>query len=406
MNMMERSCRIVKKNTFDYSKNMEEKRKNIKDLEQKKQGELHSVNLQREDLGEALLSRAAATEGGVTAQSAGAQRAEALFGEYQRIRREIADNEGLISAIKEDVLRLKQTDEALSGNDRALRALTEELRRFYTGLGEKLLGERLLGEKTHGEFTEPYGPQLEALEDKVKALENRLEALDARPPANFVVQLGRNAEALLLRSNRGKARESLRRLYETVGENFARGEAGEPEAGGEIALTLGEIGELRKRAGDLRAEGLRLQEERRRIADSLNVEGGPVKRTAAIEKHLCGLKTALRGVYGEYGELAREKARAGEWDAVFEEGDRPLLQTIEDTRSRIEDIERQIKKLEASAAIDEEQKAIARMEKAISDHRGRIATAEKAVGDLEERIRGAKQRIEELKQIEAYGSKN
>jgi chromosome segregation ATPase len=389
--MMERSYRIVKKNTFVYIKSMEEKRKNIKELEQKRQEEFRSVNLMLEDLGEALLSREEAGEGD----------AGEYTREYQRIQQGIADSEGLISTIKGDVLRLKQAEEALALNEKALFKVKQDLEQRYTGLGE-----RLLEDGTYGEFTEPYRRQFDALEDKVKSLEDRMEALAARPPANPLVQLGRKTQSMLFRAALEKNHSEVRRIYEAAGEKFASREDGGPNPGGELDRVLEEIGKLRKQAGDLRAEEDRLRGERREIAGSLNIQGGPVKRAAALEKGITRLKNERRTVYGKYGEFAREKARNGEWEVVFNQDDRLLLQRIEETRNYIGDIENQIEKNQASLAIDEERGAIVKMEKAISDHRVRIAAAEKAIGDLEERIRKAEQRIEELKQIEAYGNKN
>ncbi|MDR0689668.1 MAG: hypothetical protein LBG08_05325 [Spirochaetaceae bacterium] len=371
---------------------MEEKKKNIKELKQKRQEEFLSVNLMLEDLGEALLSRVEAGEGD----------AGEYAREYHRIQQEIADSEGLISTIKEDVLRLKQAEEALALNEKALLKVKEDLEQRYTGLGE-----RLLEDGAYGEFTEPsYRRQFDALEDKVKSLEDRMEALAARAPANPLVQLGRKTQSMLFRASLEKSYSGMRRIYEAAGENFASREDGGPNPGGELDQALEEIGELRKQAGDLRAEGDRRREERREIADSLNVQGGPVKRVGALEKGISRLKDERRTVYGKYGEFAREKARNGEWDAVFNQDDRLLLQKIEETRKCIGDIETRIEKIQASLAIDEERGAIVKMKKAVSDHRVRIAAAEKAIGDLEEGIRKAEQRIEELKQIEAYGNKN
>jgi chromosome segregation ATPase len=370
---------------------MEETKKNIRELEQKKQKELRSVKLMLEDLGGALLSRVGAGEG----------ETGELCGEYLRIRREIADSEGVITTIKEDTLRLKQTGEAMALNEKALFKVKQGLGQFYTGLGE-----RILEGETYGELTEPYRRQLDILEDKIKSLENRMDALAVRTPANLFVQLGRNTQSMLLRSSLEKNRSETRRIYETAGEKFASREDGLPVPGRELDPILGEIGGLRKQAEDLRAEGVRLGEERRKIADSLNIQGGPVKRIGALEKGITQLKNKLQAVYGKYGEFAREKARDGEWDAVFNQDDRLLLQKIEEARNYIEDTEIQIEKNKASLAIAEEREAIARMEKAISDHRGRIAAAEKAIEDLEARIQRAEQHIEELKQIEAYGNKN
>ncbi|MDR2759253.1 MAG: hypothetical protein LBB78_07730 [Spirochaetaceae bacterium] len=369
---------------------MEERRKNIKDLEQKKLAEFRSINLMLEDLGETLLSRTETGEGD----------AEELFREYRRIRQETADSEALIVTIQEDTARLGQAGEAVARSEQALAQIKQRLERLYYGLGEWVLEDG-----TYGDFTEPYRRQLDTLRDKVKSLEDRIDGLTEKEPANILVKLGRSTQSMLLRSSLEKARSAVMLLYETAGEKFACREDLEPE-GGELDRFLEEIRELRKQAGTQRAESDRVKEERRGIADALNTQGGPVKRIRTLEKKILRLKDEFRVVSGKYGGLALEKARKGEWEAVFDQDDRLRLQKIEETWNYIRDIEGRIEKIKAALAIDEERAAIARMEKAVLDHCGRIAAAERAIEDLKERIRGAEQHIEELKKIEAYGIKN
>ncbi|MDR2068671.1 MAG: hypothetical protein LBP71_02250 [Spirochaetaceae bacterium] len=370
---------------------MEERRKNIKDLEQKKQAEFRSMTVMLEDLGESLLSRAKTGEGD----------AGELFGQYQRLRQETADAEGLITAIQEELARLGQAGEAAARGEQAFSRVRQNLGRLYYGLGEWVLED-----EAYREFAEPHRQRLDPLRDKIKSLEDRLEGLAGKDTANILFRLGKNTQALLLRSSLEKARSALHGAYETAGEQLAGRADWVPEKGGELERFCEEIRELEKQAETLRAESERLREERRRIAGSLNIQGGPVKRIRVLEKKILRLKTDIQAVSGKYGELALEKARKGEWETVFDQDDRLLLQKIEETGNYIRDIETRIEKTRASLAIDAERAAVARMEKAVSDRRGRIAAAEKAIGDLEERIRRAKQRIEELKKTEAYGTKN
>ncbi|MDR0589229.1 MAG: hypothetical protein LBG25_01655 [Spirochaetaceae bacterium] len=367
---------------------MEERRKNIKDLEQKKHAEFRSINLMLEDLGEALLSRMETGEGD----------AGRLLGEYQQIRQEIADTGGLITDIREAVTRLGQVEEEAARNGQALAQVKQDLGRLYYGLGEWVFEDM-----TYREFTEPYGQQLDALRNKITSLEDRIEGLMGKEPPNILVQLGRNTQSLLLRSSLEKTRASVRLVYESVGEQFARREDWTPGEGGEPDRLLEEVRDLGKQAETLRAESDQLKEKRRELADALNVQGGPAKRIGTLEKRIGWLKTELRRISGKYGALALEKARGGEWEAVFDQDNRLLLQKLEETWKYIGDIEGRIEKTKASLAIDEEEAAITRMKKAIGDHRGRIAAAEKAITGLEERIHGAEQHIEELKKIEAYG---
>jgi hypothetical protein len=380
--MMERSCPIVKKNSFVYSKSMDERKKNIKEWEQQKQEESRLVTRMLEDLGESLLSRADTGE---------------FSGDYQRICREIADSEGFIKAITEDVFRLKQTEEAVSLNERTRARVNEDLGRLYYGLGKEILED-----PAQGEFSEPYHRQLTTLNDKGKSLEERIEALAGRDPANILVQMGRNTQAMLLRSSLEKNLAAVKRVYEAAGEQFAGREKGEPEGDGRNEAVPEEIRALWKQAEALGTGAVRLKEDRRKLADSLRTQGGPVKRLRALEKQIGRSKNELRMVCGTYGELVLKKNR--DEDGVFEQDDRRFIQKIEESRNYIDDIEKRIEKTKASLAIDEERAAIAKMEKSVLDQCGRIAAAQKAVEDLEERIRQAEQRIEELKKIEAYGT--
>jgi septal ring factor EnvC (AmiA/AmiB activator) len=78
------------------------------------------------------------------------------------------------------------------------------------------------------------------------------------------------------------------------------------------------------------------------------------------------------------------------------ETDIQLLENIRKGRKAIQEYGREIEKLKASLAIDEEKAAIVKIEKAIKDHAEQIRTSEEAIIDLTRQIEEARARIEEL----------
>jgi chromosome segregation ATPase len=367
---------------------MDERKKAIRELEDKGREGSHSVNLMLEDLGESLLVRFSGGEAALSPQED-----SPCLTEYRRLLKEIADSEALIETIEADVEHLKEIEEQITRKEQQNLGHTKNLSDSYARLGELVLQEPLFEN-----FSVSYRHQLETLLPKIRSLEERLGEIEDKNDANLLNLIGKNAQRMVIRSFLGKSRENLRRLHQGAGERFIN--AGSRDLpGGEISKLLDDIDDGRKFASDTAADLALLREERRRIGDAFGAEGGPVKRVQGLEKHISHIREELRKVYLNFGIQAADPSLGEQFAGSLTEDNRLLLEKIEKGRETLGAYEARIEKLKASLAIDEEKAEIERMNRTIEDHKQRIAAGEKSIADLEGRIETANRHIGELSLI-------
>jgi chromosome segregation ATPase len=364
---------------------MDERKKAIRELEDKGREGSHSVNLMLEDLGESLLVRFSGEEAALSPRED-----SPCLAEYRRLLKEIADSEALIKTIEADVEHLKEIEEQITQKEQQNSGHTKNLSDSYARLGELVLQEPLFEN-----FSASYRHQLETLLPKIGSLEERLAELEDKEGANLLNLIGKNAQRMVIRSFLGKSRENLRRLYQGAGERFINAGSRDLPAG-EIPRLLDDIDDGRKIASDIAADLALLREERRRIGDAFVAEGGPVKRVQGLEKHIGHIREELRKVYLNFGVQAADPSHGEQFAGSFTEGDRLLLEKIEKGRETLTAYEVRIEKLKASLAIDEEKAEIEKMNRTIEEHKQRIAAGEKSIADLESRIETANRHIGEL----------
>ncbi|GHU85376.1 hypothetical protein FACS189473_4340 [Spirochaetia bacterium] len=368
---------------------MDERKKAIRDLEEQQKTDLASTCALLEQLGESLLSRYPDTQD--AQQSGAAVSAEAELAEYHRLLKDISDSEGYIAAIQRDVTRLKTLEEDIRKQEQDGAEQAKGLGRLYTRIGELVLEDN-----EFAAFAQPYEAQLEALIPKIKSLESRLDELGGKEGPNVFAWIGQNAQGMVLRSFLGKTQSSLQRIYQAAGEKFVLSASGIAVSGAAVLDALSAVDESRKAQAALASELALLREERRRTNESFSVEGGPVKKVQALERHIAHAREELRDLYLRYGKLA--EASPAEFAPMLEAADKLLLERAGTLRAAAAENEKRIEKLSASLAIDEEREKIAKMTKAIAEHRQRIAASEGAIRDLSGQIAGAEGRIGDLSQ--------
>ncbi|MDR2185154.1 MAG: DivIVA domain-containing protein [Treponema sp.] len=362
---------------------MDGRRKSIRDLEQRRERDLESLNLLLKTLGEALLARWEKVRefSGFSAE----------IGEYRRLVREIAASEGAIKAARTEMEQFKELEARIIAAERE----TAEQIKQNAGLNISL-GELLLEDGAFGDFTAPYRRQIAALVPKIRSLEHRLEELEDKDGNGVFSWIGKGAQGLVLRSFLGKSQGNLRRIHESAGEQFILAEKDKmPPADAEVLKICGEIGRVRASLDALGRETAALREERQRLFDFFGAEGYPVKRIQILEKNLFRMREDLSILALNFGGALTGGKPLPE-DLSGE--DRSLLERIETLRETVKTHEGQIEKLKASLAIDGEKRKIAGMRRSIEQHKKRIAAGEAAIADLEERIAGSNRRIEELQQ--------
>jgi chromosome segregation ATPase len=321
--------------------------------------------------------------------------------DYCRLTRDISDSGAYITAIEGDIARLKAIEDDIHRKDQENAALGKDLSRLFIRLGEYVLGEYDLKGGDGIEAVKPYQDQAEILYPKIKSLEERLEQAEDRSDGNVFTWIGKSTQAVVLRSFLGKSRNSLQKIFAAAGEKYSQSVSMEIDDG--IRPLLGEIDTLKQEAAAIGADLARLKEERRRINDASSPDGGPAKKILALERHIAHSREELRGVCLRYGREIEaaddEEASAETAVPLMDEADTRLLEDIRESRESIRKYDREIEKLKASLAIDEEKAAIARMEKSIKDHEGRIRAGEEAIASLTAQIKEADARIEELTRL-------
>ncbi|MDR3276010.1 MAG: hypothetical protein LBT11_02170 [Treponema sp.] len=366
---------------------MDERRRVIRELEDKKRETLASVDIMLETLGSSLLPR------------------QGEHAEYRRLTAEIAGSEAAVQTVQGDIERLASLDEAIRARDEETAGETVKFPALYSRLGQMVLEAA-----DYPDFSQSYQAQLDALLPKIRSLEERLDDLTDRGNGNVLSWIGKNAQGMVVRSFLGKNRNSLERLYAQAGEKFVQGAAGQGGLGPAVRGLLDEIEVLRKLVAELRTDLALLREERRRLHDGYSPEGGPQKKIAALERSIVQSREALRQVCLDYGRLA-EVAWSDGGDSTVDapcdssvgaepnSQDRDLLDRVTEGRKTIAGFNERIEKLKAAIAIDEERERIKKLERAIAEQRGRIAAAETAIGEFSRDIGEAQKNIGELSKL-------
>jgi predicted RNase H-like nuclease (RuvC/YqgF family) len=355
---------------------MDERKKTIRKYEDKKWEAANSIEAMLENLGASLLPHLDQDDNS----------------EYRQLSRDINDSEVYITAIEGDITRLKILEEDIQRKDQESALRDKELSKLFTRLGESVLAE-------NGciDAVKPYQNQAETLFVKIKSLEERLEQLEERGDRNVFAWIGKNTQGMVFRGFLGKSQNSLQKIYTLAGEKYCQSASTDPAPGADIVSLLEEIETYKQESAVLNADLIRLKEERRRIGETFSPDGGPAKKIQSLERHIARSREELRGVFRSYGR----KVEAAESIAEFavppiNETDAQLLENIRKGREAIQEYDREVEKLKASLAIDEEKAVIAKIEKSIKDHEERVRTSEEAIIDLTKQIGEANARIEEL----------
>jgi DNA repair exonuclease SbcCD ATPase subunit len=370
---------------------MDERKKTISSLEEKKREIQRTVESLLEKLGKNLLA-------GLDKEGAGSFPDE--LEEYRRILGEIAKSEESIRVIEADTLRLKDLEGEIGGKEKDSSVKTKELSALYAHLGENIL---------ETSFAATYKEQAEALVQKIQSLEDRLRELDEGKHINIFTWIGNNTQGMVLRSLVTKNQAGLERVYVEAGEKYfshhERGTADNPDKPA-IADLLAQVSGIRRELAELNESLTGLRNERRKVIDSLGTEGGSrssgfAKKIKTLERHISHAQEQLVGLCirfgGHFADIVEEGA--SEEEDLLREGNKAVLGKVRKLREEIAEYDTNIEKLRASLLIDEARAGIEKMEKAITGHRQRIAASENAISGLQKQIEESNRRIQELMKI-------
>ncbi|MDR0637161.1 MAG: hypothetical protein LBF87_08815 [Treponema sp.] len=367
---------------------MDERKKDIKKLEDEKRSASEGLVQLEESLGEMLLERL---------RRDGASTRWEHFTEYLRLLSELADSEEYIKRIEADVRRLKVVEAVIEGNEKLLVAYSKKLGEQHTTLGGEILAEPDLIA-----YSQSYQVELEAVLSKIQELETKLDGLVDKKgeKSSIFSRIGKNVQGVALRSSLGKNQEQIRKLCEATGENFTL--AHNPTGNEKLNALAAEVEELRSQKIVLADELTALKEERGKINETFDKEGNPARHIKALEKRITQLHDEVHALYAKAGKETADAAFADQLDVLetsLNDDETALLDKIALAREKVQTIETRIASLKAAIAIDEEKEAIARHYKSIEEQRRRIAESERAIADLETSIVEAEQRIAELSKL-------
>jgi predicted RNase H-like nuclease (RuvC/YqgF family) len=356
---------------------MDERKKTIKDLENRKTEDLASADLLLVQLGEALLPRM-----------------WDKVPEYRSLTREIQDLEEGIKAARADIARLKELDEDIRKKEQDDSELGRKIFLLYTRIGELVLQD-----PAFREFAGPYCAQVETLLPKIQSLEGRIETLGERDDSNVFTWIGKGAQSMVLRSFLGRNKNNLQRIFNAAGEKFTQDVPKETVEDVSVLELLGEISGFRETQASAQTEIARLKEERRRITASFAPDGGVSRKIPALERRIAETREKLRLLFFHYGTLVFESPEQSEYAAILEDPDRQLLDQISGLKNAAAENGWNAEKIRASLAIDEEKTKIGKMERSIAFHRRRITESEESIRGLDTQILEANRRIEELSSV-------
>jgi chromosome segregation ATPase len=361
---------------------MDERKKQIEELEKHKRENLAALDGLWERLGEALLGR-----------MDDAAPADGEAGEYRRLQKAIDDSKAGIATIEEQVRRFRELEENIARKEQEDGVQSKELAGVYARLGKLLLED-----PAYGGLAAPYREQADALVSKVRSLETRIGDLDQKEGSNVFSWIGKNAQTLVLRSFLTKAQDNLEQLYRSAGERYSRADSVSADSSPALAGLNAEVENIRGRARLLSEELSSLRAARRKIGDGFGADGNPHKQIQVLKNHIEQARDELKVLYRRFGAEAAEARGFGA--SLINGDDSVVLDDAARVSQSIRDDERAVEKLRASLAIDEEAAKIEKNHAQIREKRAKIAEAENDIAEYEKNISQAERNIAELqKQI-------
>ena len=371
---------------------MDERKNNIRELEEKNSADSEARKLLLEGLGETIIKRIGGEEpfSGKEGSIPGAVTPGAALEEYRLLLKEITESLEIIRSLEEDSLKLKELEGKISEKEKEFSRFEKEREEVTTALGRLLLPDP--------EFEELAGSsrqQEENLLAKIEDLEKKLDDLGEQGKG-FLAWLGKNAQMAVSKNLLQRNRSSLQRLYRSIGLKFLSLEQ-EKTLDGEAAETLEKALELRDHAGAIDAELALLRAEKKKITEIFGIEGSPSRRITALEKRIAYVKGLFPGIYLKFGTLATEKAWAETLSPFLNGDDQELLGKAELLDSKIAERELGIKKINAAITIDKKKAEIEKLQNAIEGQKEKIQFAGEAISGYEKQIAQSEQQIDELK---------
>jgi hypothetical protein len=355
---------------------MDDRRKTIQVLNEKRSEDLLFQTRTLEDLGKSLAER---LDGALPGNRGG---------DYRRFKQEIAESEASIEVIQGALARIKALDEEISVKLMEKTDRQEEAAVLYLRFGRQLLDTPQVPPECGA-----YKRQQELLLTRAASSGERLRELETGIPGVFS-WLSRAIQSLIIRSSLKRIEKQLDRVYLEAGEAYARTIDGVPETAaedGQVSPLFRDIRSLRQNLAELDGALGVLEQEKAKIRVSFGFSEKPARRIKVLEERAGRRRQDLQELYLQVGETA---------GAVLQESlddkDRLALEKAQKYGDSAAAAGREIERIEAKIATDKEREKIGKFEKAVLGQKNRVAISEKNIAELNRKIAEAHKRIDEL----------
>ena len=366
---------------------MDERKKIIRELEDRKRTDIEARSRLLEGLGETMLQRIG--EGEPFPATADGQTPGGILADYRKLQKEIADSAALIKGLEEDTLKLKALEGEIFAKEEEHSQLEKELGEIYVQLGKALI--RGGAEDLAGTFRQ----QEETLLARIEEQDLKLRELEAQE-GGILSRLGKNAQIAVSKALQQKNKSALQRIYRSTGEQFLSARP-EEALNADVTAAAVKASELKTCLSSVAAELSGLKGERRNMGDFFNIEGSPSRRIQGLEKHIVHTRGEFPAVYLRFGSLAAASDGKEALSSFMREEDSVVLEKAEGFKNQIAEKELEIGKIRAAISIDNEKAEIEKIKKAIVNQKQKIAAANDAISDFENQIGESEKHIEELK---------
>jgi chromosome segregation ATPase len=363
---------------------MDDRKKRIDDLLRNNQDARSSLDTLLENFGENLYSRTKDIQADFED-----------IAQYNVCLHDIAKSNTAISKIEEKNRRFRELEEAIDSGEQERKEREKEMAVIF-----RKLGKTLLENSAYDDYTSLFREQADALKAKLESLETRIGELDNKEGGNVFSWIGKNAQALVLRSFLSKAQESQEQLYYNVGERYSSRDSVSQDD--EVSVILAEIERYREISRTAQDALSALKDEKRILSAGFDIDGNPQKQILNVKNHIAQVREELRALYRKFGaqssgideEIKPERKYFIDTIVTAEDGE-VIGRAVKLHQSIIEN-DKAIAKLKASLAIDEENSKIDKYKKSIEDKKDRITDLQHDIKDLEESVRDSEKYIQEL----------
>jgi hypothetical protein len=267
-----------------------------------------------------------------------------------------------------------------------------ELKLLYIKLGKLILREETLSAVI------PNRSAYVLVMKKIAQKEKRLSDIAAENSerANFLRKIGNGVESITARALLSKDHETLDRLAEIAGEQFAAvyTDLTLPASGenaGAVTDTLSETLFMKKLIDEIDKEIADLKVDKQKTTDNWRIDGTSNRKIERLENEIKQNDAEIRKIFSAIGTRI---ASNGSLELAANENE--LLSKISGLKSEITEYENQIEKLEASLIIDEERETVSKLERKIAELKVTIAESENQIEKTRLAITEANTRIAQL----------